>query len=318
VLIRIGKIEKHPTVRGDIDLNFLPDGSHHIEVFSQEGVPLQSFKINKKGTKFDPAFVDLQSYLLKFQFSNKDAPIQNAPVAGTISSRSNKYNFSRTTDPFGTISVIVPESTIEMRVTTADKKTLEHRVTVPKLDPVTSQKESRLRTPTIGVNTEASFLHLQAKDSLALLADISGSMEGEQIEREKRTLIKILEESISKSRRVAIMTWNTNSYWCLGKQWLGPELLSSARNWIQSLRAEGGTAMEQAILMAIKSLPDVKEICVLCDGDITPFDVNSWRTFRAAYPAITFSFIAIGESAQWKEMQQMALIGGGSFNRVIS
>ena len=71
--------------------------------------------------------------------------------------------------------------------------------------------------------------------------------------------------------------------------------------------------MKTGITDAINTFTSIENVVVICDGDITPFDLNSWKAFRSLYPKIIFHFVAVGSSANSETMKEMAVIGNGSY-----
>mmetsp|Transcript_15205 Transcript_15205/g.49535 ORF Transcript_15205/g.49535 Transcript_15205/m.49535 type:complete len:100 (+) Transcript_15205:1764-2063(+) len=88
--------------------------------------------------------------------------------------------------------------------------------------------------------------------------------------------------------------------------------------------------MRLAVEDAMRTFHDATDVFVLGDGDVTPFvchggttvsrpddnpdyfpDTN-WPAYRARFPNTRFHFIAFGQDADRRRMQQMTAIGGGS------
>lgn len=102
---------------------------------------------------------------------------------------------------------------------------------------------------------------------------------------------------------------------------------------MRALEADGGNDMRHAIEHAMRTHPDAQHVVVLCDGDVSPFclegglaalgDVprpltdstessfqpyspTNWPSFRVRWPAVRFSFVALGEASDARAMQRMA------------
>jgi len=71
--------------------------------------------------------------------------------------------------------------------------------------------------------------------------------------------------------------------------------------WINEVHAGGGNDMKNAIVSALQKRNDATDVIVMCDGDITPFDLTSWSQFRSQYPKIRFGFVALKEESQWEK-----------------
>jgi len=71
--------------------------------------------------------------------------------------------------------------------------------------------------------------------------------------------------------------------------------------------------MKLAIEEALKKFPSATDFYVMCDGDVSPFDLSSWEAFRNRFTGYVFNFIALGKLSDTGTMGQMASIGGGTF-----
>jgi len=84
------------------------------------------------------------------------------------------------------------------------------------------------------------------------------------------------------------------------------------------MEAGGGNDMENALTSALVQYPDAEDYYVMCDGDIDPFTIESWKVFCARNATnsegmrISYHFIAVGSGADFENMREMAEIGGGN------
>ena len=108
------------------------------------------------------------------------------------------------------------------------------------------------------------------------------------------------------------MTWDDSTYFCVGT-WLKIENELEVTKWINSLQARGQNEMEEAITTAFKTLGQIDNVIVICDGDVSPFNESSWTRYRNKYPETRFHFVAVGSRSDFSEMKKMASIGNGSF-----
>jgi hypothetical protein len=118
------------------------------------------------------------------------------------------------------------------------------------------------------------------------------------------------------------------------------EMIQKTNKWACGLRARGGNNMRYAIEDALRQLPDVRDIWIMCDGDVRPFGILNtttpitddcpkpssyseessatsvdWGMFlkRPCCSNVTFHFIALGKGADTGELQNMAALSGGSY-----
>ena len=176
------------------------------------------------------------------------------------------------------------------------------------------------------MNTESSaaFTAMGSTGATVFCGDTSGSMSGEGIKLLKRAYTNILKEAGTK--RLSFMSWQSTTEWwnrAAGK-WISPSDITQVEHWIKALTAGGGNDMQSPLKRVIAELPDVEEIIVACDGDINPFYVKGvsaasqgevdWKNFCREFPRIKFHFVALGAGSDFAAMQQMAIIGGGSFS----
>ena len=143
------------------------------------------------------------------------------------------------------------------------------------------------------------------------------------MQRLKKGFIAAVERYSADDTPYAICTWDTGIFWPpIGQRWARAADKVSMLQWVNEQRARGGNDMANAITLAAKSGPLKDTVChlvVMCDGDISPFSVDSsggrdWATFHKSLPpnVRSCSFVAFTDSADAK-MQRMAEIGLGNF-----
>jgi Mg-chelatase subunit ChlD len=129
--------------------------------------------------------------------------------------------------------------------------------------------------------------------SLVILADTSGSMEGEKIERLKRSLNDIWKERPG----ARLMAFSSTLAWCDGPYDLPP--------------AYGGTDMDRALEAAALVWPG--EVLVISDG----LPGNQARTLEAARQipgTISTLFVGDDEDQEGAEfLRKLAALGGGEY-----
>ena len=63
---------------------------------------------------------------------------------------------------------------------------------------------------------------------------------------------------------------------------------------------------------AAQSIPNVGDIYVMCDGDVSPFakgdSDGKWTRFRAEYPKIKFHMVALDRGADKDTMSKVRLL----------
>jgi hypothetical protein len=71
--------------------------------------------------------------------------------------------------------------------------------------------------------------------------------------------------------------------------------------------------IDQAVI-----IPEISDIVVMCDGDITPFSVSSFQQYAAKYKTtMRFHFVTIGKAASTADMAAMAQDGNGFWMQVL-
>ena len=148
----------------------------------------------------------------------------------------------------------------------------------------------------------------------------------------RKSFVEILERCETQSMPVALAAWDSWVDWC-SSLWLETPARTSAKSWIASQNAVGGNDMRYAIEEAMRRFPDVDDVYIVCDGDVSPFSVpggntssvnsdvpqpssrkdesrgayysgTSWEAFRLRFPKVKFHFIALGSGSSKLEMQR--------------
>ena len=192
-----------------------------------------------------------------------------------------------------------------------------------------------------------------AKTRAVILGDISGSM-GDYNSTQMHALRKSFREQAEavekKGGKFALVAWCSWLLWCPSEAWNEAQgavwhskLDAPTISWINNLRAGGGNNMRFAIEQAMRTYPDATDVWVMCDGDISPFTIDSgltncredvprpkskseesrgtsynqtnWKAFCSRWPLVRFHFIAFHHSADRTGMPLMAQEGCGSFSQ---
>ena len=82
-------------------------------------------------------------------------------------------------------------------------------------------------------------------------------------------------------------------------------------SWASRIQAGGGSDIGMVCRHAAQHVPNVGDIYVMCDGDVSPFergDSNGeWARFRAVYPNVNFHFVALDKGADKDTMSKVRL-----------
>lgn len=153
------------------------------------------------------------------------------------------------------------------------------------------------------------------------VADISGSMDGEPIQKLKSSLLNS-SQYINENNYIGLVSYNKNVYINLPiEKWTLDQMLYF-NGAVSGLYATGGTATYNAVLQAIDMLekydiPNAKPIIfVLSDGEVTDgYSLNkiSDLVFSSGIPIHTISFNMASGGAGEKELQSLANINEASF-----
>jgi hypothetical protein len=314
------------TSESQIDFSGKEDGKYTAEVksiFGTELLELPSFTVTKINNMINPSFIDLKVIRVEIHFFYKDTPLSEANVYGifTLKSSAKIIKFSTKTSRTGTVLLACPEGLLYIEaiiVVDGNEVKLEQELSVTSPNPVTSKEEMNERKPRVIIVNKASTLILtgvQSDGSIVYAGDCSGSMSNNNnIEKLRNTYSTVWETAKQDGIKsnIAFIAWDDTSYFCK-KSWLCLSDDNEVKNWISALEARDGTDMKTGIMDAIVKFASIENIMIICDGDVTPFDLDSWKTFRSLYPKITFHFVALGSGSNFKILQEMAAIGNGSY-----
>ena len=264
--------------------------------------------------------VNLPAISVQSEFKSTDKPLCNCKTTANFVTADNSttVQISTTTDDRGAVNMVLPPGKISDLLAISDDGTVAvaaQSVEVPARDvnvppqPVQcifSQKSSKI-----------TFLNYCRGNRVAFLGDVSGSMgedgngKDKRIDVLKRTLSNAVDEVLQSdsTKTVSLCAWNSSQNWCQSKCWLSAADKDGAKAWIQELQAKSGTSMEPAILEAVR-LDKVSDIVTLCDGEFTDFNFDAIARY---HQEVRFHFVAIGDAAATKQMQQMANVGRGYF-----
>lgn len=179
------------------------------------------------------------------------------------------------------------------------------------------------------------------RGKVAVLGDISGSMDSTKMDLLRKAFRDLVTQSKQERWALVLAKWDS---WIEFHE-VKADAEASSEDWISSLSARGGNDMRHAIEQCMQEFPDVDTCYVMCDGDVSPFEINGsitdcltnvpkpsrardesnassysgtdWATFRARWPGTTFHFIAFGSGADADRMRQMTEIGGGNFTKMV-
>jgi hypothetical protein len=314
------------TSESPIDFSGKEDGKYTAQVksvFGTELLELPSFTVTKNKNMLIPSFIDLKITRVEIHFFYKDKPLSGADVDGTFTLKTSAKvtKFSTKTSEKGAALFVCPEGPLYVeakKVVDGDEVKLKQELLVPFPNPVNDKEEMNdIKPIVLIVNQDSDRISniIKFTGSVAFLGDCSGSMSNDNNIEKLRREYSIIWEDAKKNglkSNIAFMAWDTASYFCK-KSWLCLSDDNEVKQWISDLQARGGTYMKTAITDAINTFTSVENVVVICDGDITPFNLDSWKEFRSLYPKIRFHFIALGSSSNSEAMKEMAIIGNGTY-----
>lgn len=310
-----------------VDFSTKESGIHTVQVkcaFGNESLELPSFQVTKDQEKINPCFVDLKIIPVEIYFFYKDKPFAGADISGTFSLDNGTKNvrFITKTSDIGAIVLACPKGHLHIqaaKIIDGNEVKLAENLYVPLADTVNDIGEIKERKPLIvTVNKASNFIlnnGIQYSGSVVFLGDCSGSMLlDDNIGKLRRTYTYLWEEAKRNGLNagIAFSVWDLECHFCTNS-WLSLSDESKVKRWISNFTTRLGNDMQSAITDVIQTFVSVNNIVVICDGDVTPFDIASWKKFRFNYPKIKFHFVAIGSSSNFEIMKQMAIIGNGSY-----
>jgi hypothetical protein len=320
VKLQISGLKYSATQTADqpIDCGAMSEGRYTITASYITGtnIPLGVWEFEYDGVdKVSPQYIDMQVQHLNLKFTDQNVPVSNSNVKGTFTSNQTNYNINTTTNNAGTVGLVLPTGRLNVS-TTHNNTTISHSFDVQKPAPVSQSQAKDAKPMPVSYHHNPKYVTIDNNDCTVVLGDVSGSMgRGNQMQLLKNTFLEILRSQLRSGYKVALASWDTQTYWCNSGRWMKSHSEQTiAEQWINSQVHRGDNDMRQAIISAINSLSDAKHIIIMCDGDVTPFDNRSWEQLVNKYNNIVFHLVAIGQAADKVMMQKMATIGRGSFS----
>jgi Ca-activated chloride channel family protein len=188
-----------------------------------------------------------------------------------------------------------------------------------KVDPTEPKK--LLKVPPAGVVEVIRELWRLIKKpaNIYLLADVSGSMQGEKLSNAKRALLSFIDQVEGERDRVALVTFSSD----IKEVKILLNLKQSRKSFkasIRELKAVGGTRLYDAVWFAYERLQEqsdparINAMVVMTDGkntegSVSLEDIRS-KISKADAPVLIFS-VAYGEDADRDILQQIARLGSG-------
>ncbi|XP_062971421.1 inter-alpha-trypsin inhibitor heavy chain H4 isoform X2 [Cynocephalus volans] len=182
------------------------------------------------------------------------------------------------------------------------------------------------------------FVHYFAPEGLptmpknvVFVIDKSGSMSGRKIEQTREALIKILDDLSPKDQFNLIVFSMEATQWKPSLVPASAENVNEARSYAASIKAQGGTNINDAMLMAVKLLDNdnrnellpagsVSLIILLTDGDPTVGETNSTKIQKNVQKAISDKYslfcLGFGFDVSYSFLEKMALDNGGLARRI--
>lgn len=150
------------------------------------------------------------------------------------------------------------------------------------------------------------------ENSLLLLLDISGSMDGEKLESLKEAAIDVCENAINSNSKVSIMAFKGDCQFPINATLPFTNQLDDITIFINSLYAQGGTPMYNAYILAAREITDNAEknsnkmIILMTDGEAT----DCGKTLEEALSVIRRD----GNKIQTQTIAFMVDSGGIAYN----
>ncbi|KAG8523926.1 LOW QUALITY PROTEIN: Inter-alpha-trypsin inhibitor heavy chain H4, partial [Galemys pyrenaicus] len=182
------------------------------------------------------------------------------------------------------------------------------------------------------------FVHYFAPEGLPTIPknvifviDTSGSMRGRKIQQTQEALIKILDDLSAEDQFNLIEFSGTATQW---KPLLVPasaENVNKAKSYAAGIHAQGGTNINDAMLMAVNLLESANQeellpqgsvslIILLTDGDPTAGETNPVKIQKNVQEAISGQYslfcLGFGFDVSFPFLEKMALSNGGLARRI--
>jgi len=282
---------------------------------------LKVFEVTKTGNTFAPSFVDTGASAISVKFVHEDSPVGEAAVKGKFTSDNTgkSYELNNRTDGGGRLNVALPPGKMQCAVTTPSGKAVEASHSVPKREEVRDVADIPVATELNIISNSRICTYMPqswSKDRpVLLLGDVSGSMSsGERMSHLRETFLHLFHETTEMGGKIALAVWNTGTVFAR-PTYLGSSDAAFVKGWLDGTTAGGGNEMRQAMQQGKDKFPDVKDMFVMCDGDISPFDISSWTSFTRPFveKGIRIHTVAFAEDSDHAKMQEMARLCGGMF-----
>jgi len=337
-----------PDEFGVVELDNLQDDVHYdVEIYNLSCKPqimLHKFVISKNKDGVDIRSIDTGGTLFNSLFKVKDTAFSGAVVLGDFTDKSGrKYQLNGKTSDDGSFKVVLPPGTLTNFRGVKGEITVPKRgsIQVPEFPPSSIPRLGRSLVIEVDPSSFSAAVDPQSDSAhVVILGDISGSMCGPKVAVLRNSLIQVADKAFSQHWKFALASWDSWVEW-FSTSWIDPSENDKAKVWIGQLEARGGNDMRYAIEEAMRKFPSATDVYVMCDGDISPFvatggktdvlrDVprpkapsdeshskiyagTSWVAFRNRFSTTKFHFVALGLGSSADHMQQMAIVGDGSF-----
>ena len=156
---------------------------------------------------------------------------------------------------------------------------------------------------------------------LAMLLDVSGSMDGERIDALRRTL-NLLVDGLCENDILTLITYNSAASVRADCVVIAPDTRTTLHATVDSLIADGGTNMEAAIgsllaLAADPAKPNVDAVFILTDGHINAGMTSSVGLLRLLQnqmnQGVPINTLGYGADHNSRLLRDMALRSNGSY-----
>ena len=285
-------------------------------------LPLPPHTVTKSADgSVKPQYIDLQLEHSKTTYKLEGKPIVDGLVKNEITQPDGKIiKFEEITDITGSVESTLPP-TPNILTIAHTKEGQPQKPYTRTVDPIKRPDGPQQPTPIEVDDKPKNIVGGVHGSGTVYLVDISGSMgSGTRMQQLQSGLLQTLEDHKRQGTRFAMGAWNSNTNFPGGAlQWLNGEAdYAIVKQWIGGLRPGGGNDMHQAFELVLRRshvigyIEDAQHVYCACDGDITPFSVESWTTYRAEFPDVRFEFGLFGDEAS-DDLQRMGMIGGGGF-----
>ena len=181
---------------------------------------------------------------------------------------------------------------------------------------VASNSKSTQRQLTLNVSANTDEQEQSLALNLCLIVDCSGSMADEPLETVKLAALSIIEQ-LHPGDRISVIAFNHQAQTIISNQAIGD--LAPISDKINALKADGGTAIDEALKLGIKEISAgrrnaVSQIFLLTDGENEHGDNE--RCLKLAQLAseykITINTLGFGENWNQDVLEQIADLATGT------